>query len=173
MQILETLNYLQEKRVLKLLETNDIVQNPNTKLVEIDREKFNSEYKKVKNWPNGKKKQIISISFDKKLCILECEGSQYKSQRKGGRCQILKTLWTGRRIIDTNGKTKKEGQYFGIDELAIVANFVKDLEGFKAKPKTAERKVRDAIQDLRDKFKEIKIPIEIVAQNGFMFIVQE
>ena len=121
------------------------------------------------------RKSIIPsvISFDKKLCIFRCGDKTYRAQRKGGRCQILRKLWEGRRIINSNGEIKKEGQIYSIDELAIEGKFVESLDEFKRKKTIAERSVRDAIQDLRDKFSEMKAPVEIVAQNGFMLKIRE
>ena len=55
-QIIAVLEDLQKKGILKILKKNESTPSPNTKFIEIDREKFNSEYKKVKNWPKRKEK---------------------------------------------------------------------------------------------------------------------
>ena len=133
--------------------------------IEVNKKKFNTFCKNIQ-----KKKPATSISFDKKLCIFKYRSEQYKPQRKGGRCQILRKLWEGRKIIDADENEKKVGQSFGLEELAVEAKFINTTLQFNT---TAERSVRDAIQDIRDQLRKMKVPVEIVAQNGFILILRE
>jgi len=164
----EILKEFQKKGILKILKIGKLNQSLDSVPVRVNKKRFNPAYKEAENRAKGA--QRVLISFDKKLCIFKYGNEQYKPQRKGGRCQILKKLWEGRRIIDANENEKKVGQYFGLDELAVEAKFINSVLQFN---KTAERSVRDAIQDIRDQLCNMKVPVEIIAQNGFMLILKE
>ena len=127
--------------------------------IEVNEKKFDAFYKEMED----REKLTASTSFDKRLCILKCGSQHYKPQRKRGRCLILKQLWAGRRIIDAKGNIKKAGQIFTIHDLAAAAGFTTSID----------RCVRDAIQDIRDQIRDMKAPVEIIAQNGFMLQVKE
>ena len=164
--------------------TNIVGREPSEQEAEIrikdDKQKFN-EFKKVidKKFDEIMRTQpntiirLTKLSFDQKLCRLRYSDKEYTPQRKGGRCQILKELWKSRRIMDLKNKVKREGAIKPVWELAIVGGFVKDEDEFNQKKGSADRSVRDAIQDLRDKFKEMKAPIEITAQNGYILVIRE
>jgi hypothetical protein len=144
------------------------------KISDIDREKL---IKERGYWEERSKKTqkatLSPLSFDKKACIVKCGEKQFSLQRKRGRCGILKELWEHRRIINYRGDIKREGAFTPIEVLAEIAGFAKDATDFENKKKTIERKVRDAIQDLRSQFKRINAPVEIIAKNGYMLVIKE
>lgn len=163
--------------------TNIVGREPSEQEAEIrvgDKQKFNEGRKIIdkrfdeiiQSQPSAETK-LTKLSLDPKLCILSYGEKNYKPQRKAGRCGILKELWDSRRIKNLKGGIKREGSVKMVWELAIAGNFVKDEEEFNQKKATADRSVRDAVQDLRDKLKEMNAPAEIMTQSGFMLVVKE
>lgn len=113
------------------------------------------------------------VTFNKKEYRLSYRGKFTKFQKAKGRAQMFSLLWDFKGLMDENGVMKEEGTFRPIWELAVVGKFVKDEQEFEEKSATADRSVRDAIQDFRDAIKKIDAPIEILAQNGFLLVVKE
>ncbi|MDP2946852.1 MAG: hypothetical protein Q8N88_01945 [Nanoarchaeota archaeon] len=117
---------------------------------------------------------LNKLVFNQKLCSLEYNGEVYKPQIKGARARIFEELWKTRRIIDANGGIKKEGSFSDIGDLAEIGGLIKrsnDEDVFSSmgiKGTAHDRKVRDAIQDIRKGIKKINAPAEIITRNGFM-----
>lgn len=163
---------LEKKGLLKIVDSNAVygfirISSVNVEDVKKYRDELLSQKEKQEIH------QIPKVFFDPKLCVLKYREKKYTLQRKKGRCEILKELWKSRRIVNSKNEIKREGSFKLIWELAIAGGFVKNEEEFEEKKRTAERSVRDAIQDLRKKFKEMGAPVKIVAQNGYLLVIKE
>lgn len=166
--VIHDLNY-EDEDILKQLENTEKVlriksldKTARSASVLVYKAKFNKFYGRVEKMTKKAKQIKAPVSFDTQSCVLKFGDKQYKPQRKRGRCELLKILWADRRVIKTDGIKRMAGSF---NDIQYIKNKIPDFK--------TDRSVWDAIQDIKDKFKAIDAPLEIITQNGFMLEIKE
>ncbi|MFA5780368.1 MAG: hypothetical protein WC947_09565 [Elusimicrobiota bacterium] len=123
-----------------------------------------------KKIPNAVKK--LNLSYESNIGLMRYGDEIYKF--RGARSKILNVLWNTKQKENINGKLPQDLKFARIPFLARIAGFItQETEYDDSKKDPVEKKVRDAIKGLNNRFRDNKLPIEIVTHNKtFILIVK-